>query len=222
MKKLSTGIGGLDKILGGGIPEEYVMLVSGTCGAGKSILGMQFLVSGDEPGVYVSFEEELDDIRENAALFGWDLEKLEKRNRIRLLKYDPFRLEDILEVIENNIREIGAKRVVFDSAAALGIHLKEPSELRRMILQIKSIMKKNRCTTIIISETLPGSSVLSVRLRRRRAHAEFCGEGRVQESHKRMEAPRSRPLKNGPSLRDYGQRNLRKHDKIRSRLCIKI
>ncbi len=161
MKKLSSGITGLDKILGGGIPERYVLLLSGTCGAGKTVFGLQFLTQSDEPGVYVSFEEELDELRQNALVFGWDLEKMEKRNKLRLLKYDPFRMEDILEVIENNIREIGAKRVVFDSVAALGIHMKETSELRRMILQINNIMKKNKCTTIIISEIVPGSTALS-------------------------------------------------------------
>lgn len=147
-------------MLGGGIPERYVLLISGTCGAGKTIFGLQF-VQSNEPGVYVSFEEELDEIRQNALVFGWDLAKLEKQNKLRLLKYDPFKLEDILEVIENNIREIGAKRVVFDSIAALGVQMKEPSELRRMILQINNIMKKNKCTTIIISEILPGSTALS-------------------------------------------------------------
>lgn len=161
MNKISSGIDGLDEILGGGIPEHYVILLSGTCGAGKTVLGLQFLSSSDEPGVYVSFEEEPDEIRENAAAFGWDIAELEAAKKIRLLKYDPFRLEDILEVVENNIREIGAKRVVFDSVAALGIYLKDAGELRRMILQINRIMKKNKCTTLIISEILPESKSLS-------------------------------------------------------------
>ncbi|MFA4819424.1 MAG: ATPase domain-containing protein [Candidatus Aenigmatarchaeota archaeon] len=161
MNKISSGVSGLDEILGGGIPERYILLVSGTCGAGKTIMGLQFLLSSNEPGIYVSFEEEEDGIRETAKIFGWDIVKREAANKFRILKYDPFRLEDILEVIENNIREIGAKRVVFDSVAALGIYLKDASELRRMILQIDKIMKKNKCTTIIISEIVPGSTALS-------------------------------------------------------------
>ena len=39
--------------------------------------------------------------------------------------------------------------------------MREPSELRRMILQINNIMKKNKCTTIIVSEIIPGSSAIS-------------------------------------------------------------
>ncbi len=161
MRKISTGIAGLDSMLGGGIPETNTILLSGTCGAGKTILCSQFLASSDEPGIYVSFEEELDELRENARIFGWDFAKKEKENSLRLLKYDPFRLEDILEVIENNIRTIKAKRVVFDSVAALGVHMKDSSELRRMILQINYIMKKNKCTTLIVSETTAGSPGIS-------------------------------------------------------------
>lgn len=161
MKKVSSGISGLDELLDGGIPEKYVILLSGTCGTGKTIFGLQFLTSSSEPGIYVSFEEELDELRESSKIFNWDIEGLEAANKIRLLKYDPFRLEDILEIIENNIREIGAKRVVFDSVSALGIYMKDISELRRMILQINNIMKKNKCTTVVISEIIPGSMALS-------------------------------------------------------------
>lgn len=161
MNKISSGIPGLDEILGGGIPEQSLVLLSGTCGTGKTIFGMQFLVSSKEPGVYVSFEQGLDEIRENAKVFGWDIKKLEISGNIRLLKYDPFRLEDVLEVIQNNIREIGARRVVFDSISALGIYMKDIAELRRMILETIRVMKRNNCTTIIISEVLPGSKALS-------------------------------------------------------------
>ena len=161
MNKLSSCIKGLDELLDGGIPEKYVMLVSGTCGTGKTIFGLQFLMASKEPGVFISFEDELDELRETAKIFGWNIEPLEAANKIRLLKYDPFRLEDILEIIENNVREIGAKRVVFDSISALGTYMKDASELRRIMLQISRVMKKNMCLTLITSEILPGSNAFS-------------------------------------------------------------
>jgi KaiC/GvpD/RAD55 family RecA-like ATPase len=161
MKKVASGIPGLDKLLGGGIPEGTMTLLTGTCGAGKTIFCSQFLANSSEPGVYVSFEEETDELRENAAIFGWDFDRMEKQDRIRILKYDPFRIEDILEVVQNNMRQIKAKRAVFDSVAALGVHMKEASELRRMILQINNIMKRDNVTTLIVSEIMPGSSGVS-------------------------------------------------------------
>ncbi len=159
MEKISSGIPGLDEALGGGIPVGSTILLSGTCGTGKSTLGLQFLLQ--EPGIYVSFEEELDSIREYMAHLGWDFKRLENSGSLRLLQYDPFRLEDILEVIQNNIREMKAKRVVFDSISALGVYMKDVAELRRMILQTGRIMRKNRCTTMLISEILPNTRALS-------------------------------------------------------------
>ena len=154
--KIQTGIKGFDKLIGGGIPEADLVLLSGPCGAGKTIFGISFLCSAaeKEPGIYVSFEEELSKIKHDAELFGWNIEKLEKNNKIRFLKYDPFKLQDIFELIENNIREINAKRIVIDSISALGIYVRDPSELRRMILEISNMLRKSGCTSILISEVL--------------------------------------------------------------------
>ena len=61
LEKAPTGIPGLDQITGGGLPLGRVTLVAGSAGAGKTLLGMNFLVAGareyGDPGVLVSFEE---------------------------------------------------------------------------------------------------------------------------------------------------------------------
>ena len=157
MKKIKSGIEGLDEIAGGGIPKNDIILLSGVCGAGKTIFGLQFLYKSaeKEPGIYVSFEEEPEQIKEAAMAFGWDMSGLEKRNKIRFLKYDPFKMEDIFEIIESNIIDIGAQRVVIDSLSALGIYMKDITEVRRMMVQTSSILRKNNCTSVFISEILP-------------------------------------------------------------------
>jgi circadian clock protein KaiC len=161
LDRVHSGILGLDQIIGGGIPKNDLLLLSGECGAGKSIFGMQFLVESKDPGVYVSFEDETNKIIETAGIFGWNLKTLQSQNKIRILRYDPFKIEDIIEVIESNIREIGAKRVVLDSVSALGIYMKDASELRRMMLKVDSVLRKNGCTSILISEMVPGKSGIS-------------------------------------------------------------
>lgn len=162
VKRISSGVEGLDTLIGGGIPEKDLILLSGTCGAGKTIFGLQFLVSNsEESSLFISFEEALPQIRDTALSFGWDVETLEKNNKIRFLKYDPFKIEDIFEIIENNIREIKSKRVVIDSISALGLYVRDPTELRRMILQVSSMLRKNDCTSILISEVIHGGSPLS-------------------------------------------------------------
>jgi KaiC/GvpD/RAD55 family RecA-like ATPase len=163
MERIKTGIPGLDELVGGGIPERDLILLSGVCGAGKTILSLQFLCSRAErePGIYVSFEEELPQIKSTAKSFGWDVDELEKEGKLKFVKYDPFKIEDIFEVIENNIRKMKAKRVVIDSISSLGIYVKDTADLRRMILQMSNMLRKNDCTSIIISEILSGRESLS-------------------------------------------------------------
>ncbi len=162
MERVKTNIPGLDELIQGGIPKNDLVLLSGTCGAGKTVFGLQYLcLSNDMPGIYISFEEDVEQIRNTAKSFSWDIEPKEKDNTLRFLQYDPFKIEDIFEVIENNIREMNAGRVVIDSISSLGIYVKDSAELRRMILQINKMLRKNKCTSILISEVLPNQKALS-------------------------------------------------------------
>jgi len=73
MKRVKTGIDGLDQLTLGGLPAETVTLVSGPAGSGKSLLCLQFACFGatneDEPALYVSLEESLESV--TRALSGY-------------------------------------------------------------------------------------------------------------------------------------------------------
>ena len=82
VKKIKTGIVGLDEILKGGVREGASVLIAGSPGTGKTILAMQFILEGakrNEPGIYISSEESVDDIRNYAGSLGWDIEKYERQ-----------------------------------------------------------------------------------------------------------------------------------------------
>src|ERR1700757_4863463 len=76
LPKTPTGIQGLDEITGGGLPRGRPTLVCGGAGCGKTILGMEFLMNGarryGEPGVFLSFEESVEDLTLNFASLGFD------------------------------------------------------------------------------------------------------------------------------------------------------
>ncbi len=86
--KVATGIAGLDKVLGGGLPAGRMTLLTGGAGSGKSMMGLQCLLHGagtGEPGILVMFEERASAVRQNALSLGWDLAPLEKKNMLFLM-----------------------------------------------------------------------------------------------------------------------------------------
>ena len=77
LEKSPTGIKGLDEITFGGLPKGRPTLVCGNAGCGKTLFSMEFLVRGvlqyNEPGVFMAFEETIDELATNVASLGFDL-----------------------------------------------------------------------------------------------------------------------------------------------------
>lgn len=164
-ERVLTGISGIDELIGGGLIPNSLTLLTGTTGTGKTIASSQFIYSGvkdhDEPGAYISFEEPVENIKENCLNFGWDFDSLEKKDKVVFVRYDPFHVEDIYELIETNIKKIDAKRVVIDSISALGLYVRDIPDIRRMVFNISLLLRKLGCTSFLISETLPAQASLS-------------------------------------------------------------
>lgn len=164
-ERIKTGIPGLDELIDGGLIPSSLTLLTGTTGTGKTIAASQFIYSGlkdfNHTGVYITFEEPPENIKENSLKFGWDFDPYEKKERMIFVRYDPFHVEDIYELIETNIKKINATRVVIDSVSALGLYVKDIPEIRRMIFNISYLLRKLGCTTILISEVLPMQEALS-------------------------------------------------------------
>lgn len=164
IEKVRTGIPGLDDITKGGLPKNELVLVTGTTGTGKTVLSTQFLYNGakaGERGIYLSFEEPEEYLRRSAEIMGWNLSLLEKKKMFSFLRYDPYRIGDVLDILESEIRGTGAKRVVIDSISALGLYVRNDAELRRMIFDIALTLRKLDCTTIITSEMVHGKPGIS-------------------------------------------------------------
>ncbi len=165
MDRIKTGIEGFDEIVKGGIPKGQIVLLSGAPGTGKTTICAQYVWEGlkkyNENGVFVSFEENAKTIRETYKEFGYDFNQYERLGKFAFLKYDPYHIEEVFDLLESSIREIGAKRVVIDSISALGLHVRDKAELRRMIFNLSTILKKLDCTSIMVSEIVPGSKGIS-------------------------------------------------------------
>jgi circadian clock protein KaiC len=119
-RRLSTGVRELDAIMGGGIPEGDSLLVAGPSGAGKTVLGIQFIAEGvgqGEPGIVAMFEELPNEFMQRAASFGFDLDKHIKDGSLKLIYLRPLDLsvDETVHEIVNAVKEIGCKRLVIDS-----------------------------------------------------------------------------------------------------------
>ncbi|MBN1385515.1 hypothetical protein JW968_00890 [Candidatus Woesearchaeota archaeon] len=124
MKRVSSGIKGLDKLIQGGFPEKSSIVLCGGPGTGKSIFGLQFLWEGvqkGENGLYVSIEEKPQNLLQQAVQFGWNFAKY--KNRVSFLKVPIDEANvDIMSLIEKEAKRIKAQRVVLDSLSILAIN----------------------------------------------------------------------------------------------------
>lgn len=164
LPKSRTGIAGLDEITFGGLPKARPTLVCGTAGCGKTLLAMEFLIHGaleyDEPGVFVAFEETAEDLAQNVASLGYDLEHLIARkklivdyvhlDRAEIEETGEYDLEGLFLRLGSAIDSIGAKRVAIDTLeavfSAFANHFVLRSELRRLFRWLK-----NKGVTAIIT-----------------------------------------------------------------------
>ncbi|MFH0987043.1 MAG: ATPase domain-containing protein [Candidatus Micrarchaeota archaeon] len=180
-ERCKTGILGLDSLIEGGFPVGRSMLVSGGCGTGKTILAMQYIYSGandyNEPGVFVTLDESPAMIRKDMMRFGWDLAKLEKRGVLAIVDASSARVgfpseekytlpqmgvdvDRLLLKVMQLCDQIGAKRVVIDSVAGLGLHIDSENEVRKTLLKINYMLSKAGVTSLITSE-VPEQSMSS-------------------------------------------------------------
>lgn len=143
-RRLSTGIGELDKMLGGGILEGDSVLLAGPSGTGKSALATQFIAEGlrrGEPGIMAIFEERPEGYIHRAGTFGLHLKKAKAEGLLETLYLRPLDLsvDETMQAILDAITKIGAKRLVIDSlvgfemALAPGFRADFRESLYRMI-----------------------------------------------------------------------------------------
>ena len=178
VERVPSGIEGLDKLMEGGFVKGSVTLITGKTGTGKTAFCASFLYAGalrGEPGVYVTSEERVEDIKNDVkAMFGWDLDMLEKTGRIKFLALRPefpskvitgedlgklikIYIFDLTDRIEKAVKEINAQRLVIDSISIIEMFIRDEYLCRVAIMQLLDKLRELGVTSLITG-TIPETS----------------------------------------------------------------
>jgi circadian clock protein KaiC len=166
VQKTPTGINGLDEITQGGFPAGRPTLICGGPGSGKTLMAMEFLVRGavdhGEPGVFVTFEETEQELKDNVASLGFDLDDLIRRKKLGVEfvvveRHDieetgDYDLEALFIRLGEAIRTIGAKRLVLDTIEAIFAGLSNEAILRAELRRLFRWLKDHGITTVVTGE----------------------------------------------------------------------
>jgi circadian clock protein KaiC len=166
LPRAPTGIQGLDEVTSGGLPRGRPTLICGGAGCGKTLLAMQFLVNGatrfDEPGVFVAFEETAEELGQNVASLGFDLEELCQRkmlaidhvhvDRSEIEETGEYDLEGLFVRIGHAVDAIGARRVVIDTVETLFSAFSDAATLRAELRRLFRWLKARGLSAIITGE----------------------------------------------------------------------
>ena len=162
----STGIEGLDRILGGGITPHRMYLVEGTPGTGKTTLGLGFLLAGaaaGESGLYITLAETEIELRAVAATHGWTLDSIELFEMVpadglgedqeqTLLHPSEVELGETVRDIMDKVDAAKPKRIVIDSLSELRLLAQSAIRYRRQILALKHFFATRKVTVLILDD----------------------------------------------------------------------
>lgn len=202
LPKSATGITGFDEITLGGLPTGRPTLVCGGAGCGKTLFGIEFLVRGasqfNEPGVFMSFEETIEELTINVASLGYDLDELIKQKKIALdhvhierseiEETGEYDLEALFIRLGYAIDSIGAKRVVLDTIESLFAGLPNKLILRAELRRLFRWLKEKGVTAIITGER--GDETLT-----RQGLEEYVSDCVIMLDHRVIEQTSTRRLR---------------------------
>jgi circadian clock protein KaiC len=158
-----TGVSGLDEILRGGFPPNHVYLLEGDPGAGKTTLGLQFLLEGVRRGekvLYLTLLHERRTLDEMAVSHGWDLAGVEIISLVSaseaessmagqtVLPSSEVQLSSVMDAIKEAVDRIKPSRVFFDSIDQLRLLAGDAVIYRQKVLALQWLLETRNTTAI--------------------------------------------------------------------------
>jgi circadian clock protein KaiC len=164
---LSTGIAGLDDILGGGFFRNHLYLIEGDPGTGKTTIALQFLLDGARLGqkcLYVALSESKAELLEIAESHGWDLgpvnifemvpddNELKPEAQYTVFHPSEIELADTTGAVLAEVERLQPTRVVFDSLSELRMLARDSLRYRRQVMGLKRYFAGRKCTVLLLDD----------------------------------------------------------------------
>jgi len=157
--RVKTGIVEFDAMLRGGFMKGDAVMLAGSAGTGKTTIGLQYLMNGiktaGEGGIYLTFEQHPDQIYRDAKNFGWDLEKLEAEDKLRIVFTSPDLIMgegDPESLLQEPIKAVNARRVVVDSLSHMSMFANN-DDIRQETYRVINFFKRKEMSTLLIWES---------------------------------------------------------------------
>jgi KaiC/GvpD/RAD55 family RecA-like ATPase len=161
-ERVPTGIAGLDELVEGGFPKDFIILVAGSSGTGKTTMMMSYLAEGvkrGEKSVYIGLGESEEVITKCMARYKLDLEKLSADDMLSFAAIPTMEFKFLKEIVEKLDSDV--KRLVIDPISALVFRYEEGTDLRENIRELVELIREKNITCLISSEVLEGSPGIS-------------------------------------------------------------
>ena len=170
-ERVSTGIPGLDEVLGGGLPQGHMYLLEGESGAGKTTIGLHFLLEGVRRGertLWITLSETERQLLQAARSHGWTLDGVEVCNPVATdhdpqpnEKYSFFspadvELDELRRAIDAATKRVRPARVVFDPFSDVRYLAREVLRYRRQLLSLREFFSQHGCTVLLMQELTRG------------------------------------------------------------------
>jgi circadian clock protein KaiC len=159
--RLSSGVPGLDALMGGGIPVGDALILAGPTGTGKSTFGMLFAAEGLKRGeavVVAGFEEYPEAYLQRLRAFDVDPDAMIAANKLRITYLRPLDLsvDEVLADILMNVRATGATRVVIDSLTGFEIALAPTfrEDFRESLYRLVGALTATEVTVFMVLESV--------------------------------------------------------------------
>lgn len=189
-KRCATMIPGFDALCEGGLVPDSINLLMGNSGSGKSTFCLQHLFNGalksKESGLYITFENEVEDLRRVMDTIGLDMGKIDKPtsdSKMYILKYDFNKgIKEFQDDLVDMISKYDIKRICLDpiNIFALEFSTINGISIRRQLYDFLNLLRKLNVCVIITGETDESSSGIDMSTSEEISFCKYLSDGVIQ------------------------------------------